>query len=231
MSYFSKLVTSLAFSVALAGAANALTLTFDATSASSNSPATGAAGVVDLVFSDVLGVARVDATVTNTTGNTTFGAGATASKLTGFGLDLLQGVTFAGTYVAGGFLDTTILNAAFNPFGTLDLAFADNSNFLGGNANSALPEGQQDTFAFALTLGAFGNAAALEAAFQSAFSNGILDAGMRFQQVNAGAGSDKLLIGSTPPAPVPVPAAGMLLIGGLGGLALLRRRNSKHSIS
>lgn len=223
MNRFKIVLSSALFGLLSVSPASALTLTFDEFSTSSNNPATGASGLVELIFSDVAGAARVDATVTNTTDTTSFGAGATASKLTGFGFDLLSGVAFAGTFVAGTFLDETLLNAAFNPFGSLDLAFADNSNFLGGNANSALPEGQQDTFSFGLSLGGFGNAAGLEAAFSDAFSNSGLNAGLRFQQVNADAGSDKLLLG-TQIAPVPLPATGLLLIGALGGIGLVRRR-------
>lgn len=214
-------------SAALATTAHALTLTFDEYSSSSNTPATGASGVADLVFTDLAaGTVRITATVSNTTDTTTFGAGATEAQLTGFGFDLLGGVSWIGTGVAGSFLDTTLTNAAFSPFGVLDLAFADNTNFLGGNANSALPEGQTDTIVFDLTVGSYGNAAGLESAFTSALYSGDIDAGLRFMQVNAGAGSDKLLWGAAPTTltPMPIPASGVLMIAGLGALAAIRRR-------
>lgn len=223
MKLFKVFLTATALSAVTAASASALSLKFDSSSISSNSLASGAAGEVDMTFSDAGGQVRVSAIVRNTTGMISFGAGATKGKLTGFGFDLLPGVAFAGTFTSGSFLDETLLNAAFNPFGSLDLAFADNSNFLGGNPKKALPEGRQDSFAFALALGAFGDAAALEAAFQNAFASGTLDAGLRFQQVNAGAGSDKLLLAPQVSA-VPLPAAGLLLAFGLGALALFRRR-------
>ena len=51
--------------------------------------------------------------------------------------------------------------------------------------------------------------------------------GLRFQSITGGTvGSSKIVgVPNTPdqPTPVPVPAAGLLLIGGLGGLAALRR--------
>ncbi|PUB11071.1 hypothetical protein [Yoonia sediminilitoris] len=213
-----------------AGSAHAITLSFAEFSSSSNDPATGASGEVQLDFSAVDGIARVDVTVTNTTELTDFGSGATESQLTGFGFDLLDGVAFAGMYVIGSFLDTTLLNASFSPFGTLDLAFSDNGDFNGGNANSALPEGQSDMFSFALTLGSFGTVAALEAAFEAAFIEESLDAGMRFQQVNAGEGSDKLLF-NPEVSTVPLPAGLPLLLTCLAVTGILARRKGPSPAS
>lgn len=210
-------------SVLMAGSASAITLNFDSTSISSNSPATGASGSVVLSFADEGGDVRVTADITNTTGTiTSFGEGATESKLTGFGFDLVAGVSYIdGSFTTTGYLDTLIEDAELSPFGTFDIAAADNNNFLGGNANDALPQGMstQVSFLFDTTLDALG----LDSAFAAAFNDG-LKAVMRFQQVNAGEGSDKLLY--QPPAPVPLPAAGWLLFGALGGLAFLRRKTA-----
>lgn len=64
-------------------------LSFDSTSQSSNSPATGASAFVVLTFADEAGDVRVSLAVTNTTGLIpSFGAGATESMLTGIALDL-----------------------------------------------------------------------------------------------------------------------------------------------
>ncbi|MCA0274361.1 MAG: VPLPA-CTERM sorting domain-containing protein [Proteobacteria bacterium] len=43
----------------------------------------------------------------------------------------------------------------------------------------------------------------------------------------AGGGSEAFVNGTPPPAPVPVPAAGLLLIGALGGLAAMRGKKRK----
>ncbi len=212
--------------VGFAGGASALTLNFDNTTTnSSNAQHTGAAGFVEMLFSDVGGNIRVDMTVTNTTGDSTFGAGATVSKLTGFGFDFLDSTSWVGSISTGTYLDTVILDANAQPFGSLDVAHADNSNYNGGNANDALPQGVSDSMAFTLSDTTY-DAAGLEAAMDAAFGSGTLQAAMRFQQVNAGAGSDKLdYTGSTPdPDPVPLPAAGWLMVAALGGLFAARRK-------
>jgi hypothetical protein len=223
--------------IALGSPANAgVLLTFDSSSVSSNNPPTGASGTAELSFAAVGSDVRVSVEVTNTTGLIpSFGAGATASKLTGVGFDIL-GLVYEGGFIGGNFLDTAIQPASLPPFGTFDFAGADNSNFLGGNANAALPAGGVDTFSFLLS-GL--NAVDMEAAFENAYelSDPLLgSAVMRFQQVNAGAGSDKLFLGppgTTPPVPgpggnVPEPSS-MAIFGALGllGLASRRRRGAQ----
>jgi hypothetical protein len=223
------LSTSVAVSL-LAGAtgANAATLHFDnTTSVSSNNPFTGASGSLMLTFMDtgLSGIASVLASVTNTTGvGAAFGAGATTSTMTGVGFDFLTGVTYVvNSFSGGAIFDTLILNANARPFDTLDIALADNSNYNGGNANNGLTQGNSDAASFRLSYSGYTNAAALDAAFGSAFSAGTLQASMRFQQVNAGAGSDKL---NYAPSVVPLPAAGWLLLAGIGGLFAARRRKT-----
>ncbi|NJO94023.1 MAG: PEP-CTERM sorting domain-containing protein [Hydrococcus sp. RM1_1_31] len=80
-----------------------------------------------------------------------------------------------------------------NPFGTFDVAVLDNNNFEGGNANGALPQGQSTSVSFLLS-GTNLLANTVESDFFTGFSDGSLKAVARFQQVNAGAGSDKLLL-------------------------------------
>ncbi|MBF9032161.1 VPLPA-CTERM sorting domain-containing protein [Rhodobacterales bacterium HKCCE3408] len=205
-------------------AASAVTLQFGESATSSNSPPTGASGTVEMTFSDIgAGLVELSMLITNTTGDTIFGAGATASKLTGVGFDLLSGVSYvAGSFSGGTYLDTLIINAALPPFGIFDIGVADNGNFLGGNANGALPQGLSDTVTMRLSSSLL--AADLDAAFASGFTSGDLAASLRFQQVNAGEGSDKLTDPTVDMSPVPIPAAGFLLVAGLGGLAVLRRR-------
>lgn len=233
----SSLVTGATFLAP--GAAQAFTYSFDSTSQSSNSPATGASAFVDFEFNDVdASTVELKLTITNTTGQIpAFGAGATSSKLTGIGFDLLGGLSVVGgSFTHTGYLDTFLTNASFSPFPRLGVAIADNNNFLGGNANDALSEGVTTMARFQLTGFEPGKTATdLESAFYQALSEGVLNIGARFQQVNAGEGSDKLSGGTiSEPSeeedednvevPEPATLAGLGLLAGL--LAVGRRRAS-----
>lgn len=224
-----------------AGAASAqavplFTLNFDDDSITSNKQLTGASGAIGFTFDDEGGDVRVTLDIANTTDVTNFGAGATASKLTGFGFDLVEGVAFGGGFTTTGFLDTVIENAKFKPFDRLDLAFADNRKFNGGNPRNALPEGETATVTFLLD--ADMSAAALGDAYLQAFLvDDTARAGLRFQNVNPGKGSDKLIyVGGVivPPgggagvASVPTPASLPLFVAALLGLAFLSRQRRRR---
>lgn len=211
----------------LAAQADTISLIFDGSSTSSNTPATGASGTVDLTFTDqTSGDVLLTLDITNTTGTIpSFGDGATTSKLTGFGFNLLTDVTYVASSFAGDTNLTTLLqNANAAPFGPLDLAVADNNNWQGGNANNALPQGSSNTVSLQLTVGAFGDASGLASAFFEGFSDDLTSV-MRFQQVNAGAGSDKL----TNPTVVPLPAAAWLFGSALLGMAGIGYRGTRKS--
>ncbi|MEQ8848558.1 hypothetical protein [Botrimarina sp.] len=182
--------------------------------------------------------------VTNTTGSPTFGAGATASMLTGVAIDLPNFVTVqSGTFSPGTKLDTLLnsSSASLPPFGSFELAIADNGNLLGGNANGALAAGASDTASLIVSLNAgssaINNAMELALAMQTGFNSQPTDlshlkAAVRFQQVNAGEGSDKLLYNPPePPTPDPddnpevAPEPGSLLVwAAIGGLVTAARR-------
>ena len=219
----------------------ALILTFDESAYSTNVPATGASGVVTMTFTDGANAGEVDLSVLveNTTDSTTFGAGADESKLTGFGFDLFGAGTsvIAGSFGGGSFLDTLLTPGSLSPFGSFDVAAADNSNLGGGNANGALPEGMSDTFT--LTFGTSLSAYDLETEFFDGFLAATLTnqtgeeaaAALRFQQVNGDnivGASDKLtrpfVFRDNEINEVPLPAAGWMLLAGIGGLAAARRR-------
>jgi hypothetical protein len=225
-------VGGLAIALSIAVPAQAFTFSLGQGSKSSNDDGTvlnqptGASALLTFNFSEVIGTpgdVKIDLTVKNTTGTPTFGAGATASKLTGIALDLVPGVSFK-SFVGNQYLDTFLSSVSFPPFGSFDIAFADNGSFLGGNANDALPEGTATQLSFVVT--APGKTAAqLEAEFLNAYSDNAdnIDIGARFQQVNAGEGSEKLL-GGTPgdnddddevTVPEPATVLGLSLIGGM----------------
>ncbi|MEB3279336.1 MAG: PEP-CTERM sorting domain-containing protein [Lyngbya sp.] len=228
-------IASVGVALAAIMPAQAFSVTFGEDSQSSNNPATGASAFVDFMFSDVSGGVQLTANITNTTGSSSFGAGATTSKLTGIAFDLISGVGIdTNSFNTPEFLDTLLTNVDFNPFsnsvGNFDIAFADNNNFEGGNANGALSEGNSTLASIVLTTGLGANA--VEQAFFNGFSNGSLNFAARFQQVNAGAGSDKLLGGTinggtTDPEPVPEPFTILGSVTALGVGTLLKRKANK----
>lgn len=205
---FSTLVgaSTLAVGMALttmAGSAQAFVVNFGPQSTSSNDPATGASASVDFSFSQSGTDVLLELDITNTTGSPIFGAGATTSKLTGIAFDLVEGTSYVNnSFVSAGFLDTIIQGADAQPFGTLDIGIADNNNFNGGNANGALPEGFSTTVSF--LIGEDLDVSVVENAFFTGFTSGDLGLVARFQQVNAGAGSDKLSGGEVVPEPLTI---------------------------
>ena len=211
-----------------------LILEWNSNSSSSNTPATGASAKATLnFFDDINGLVRIDMVIRNTTGEiASFGDGATTSKLTGIAFDLLEpndGLDLAN-FMGGTYFDTMIINPDAAPFGTLDFGVADNSNFNGGNANGALPEAMEDSLSMKIK---FGNLTALdvEAAFKVGFMNSSLNYVARFQQVNAGEGSDKLNGGECcgnggggPNIVVPEPSTLFLLGSTFIALSLRKKR-------
>ncbi|MBE9067545.1 hypothetical protein IQ260_12835 [Leptolyngbya cf. ectocarpi LEGE 11479] len=237
----------LGLTLATVNPAEAFVYSFDSTSQSSNSPATGASASIEFNFNDLSAdQIQIDLSITNTTGQLDsglFGAGATSSKLTGIAFDLFDGLNIVSRSTNGK-LDTWLNDVDFNPFsnsvGDFTIALADNNNFTGGNANGAVATGETSTASFVITgFEANTSSTELQEQFRQAFENQQLDIAARFQQVNAGGGSDKLLGGSVsggilppePPSeePAQVPEPGLMLGMGVsvGLLALGQQRSGK----
>ncbi|MEL6160906.1 MAG: PEP-CTERM sorting domain-containing protein [Cyanobacteria bacterium J06554_11] len=229
------------FGLLLVSATQAIAFTYslDSTSHSSNATATGASATVDFNFTDIgTGKVQLDLDFVNTTGTLTsgsFGEGATSSKLTGIAFDIFSDITVE-SYTLTGKLDTFTTDVRFNPFskqvGTFDIGFADNKKFVGGNPNGALASGESASAT--VVLHAPQNAVDLRERFRAAFESEGLNIAARFQAVNAGSGSDKLLGGTVdpfnpPPKDIPEPAvvSGLGLM--LGFMKVRKKRSSKSS--
>lgn len=190
---------------------------------------TGASALLDFNFvqkgSDVL----LNLGMTNTT-NGKAGLGATQATLVGVAFDTIAGVQASAVSGNSNFtqLWTNVDLSPSNQFGVYDVGVSTPRNqFEGGNANGGLKAGESTLVSF-LFKGSNLNASTVESSFLKGFQSGDLRTAARFQQVNAGGGSDKVAGALIPPiisepgtpdhaAGVPEPGSilGMLAAGGL----------------
>jgi hypothetical protein len=242
---------ALASSLVSANAAQALTLNFDSTSTSTNDPATGASAQVDFDFVDVAGGGvQLDLTLLNTTGqlDSSFGSGATDSDFVAFGFDVSDSISsytydplsspFDRLFGDASLTSNTVEGSAVisgaggkNIF-DIGIRVAGKGNFSGGQTAAGLNPGESAQVSFFLDTS--DNAQAVEQAFADLFNGQEFRAVARFQNVNAGEGSDKLLVNRISngdpddngdvSVPEPGTLAGIALIG--GSLAAARRRKS-----
>jgi hypothetical protein len=185
---------------------------------------TGATAKLDFTFADTTGGVTLNLGIENTTDGTA-GLGATAATLVGVALDL-PSIVSNFTYNSGSsaftqeFFNVSIPGLNSNNTFDVGIRSAGSGNFVGGNPQQGLTAGQSTNVSFLLT-GANLTAAGAESAFFSGFQGGSLSAAGRFQQVNAGGGSDKVLAGgvtgggNTAAVPEPSTLAGLALCGAL----------------
>lgn len=161
--------------------------------------------------------------ITNTT-NGSLGLGATAATLVALTFDF---PTSSPYVYNGGTVFPTIYTgsgASLPPYGTLDVCIRSSGtgNCVGGNPTSGLTAGQSTTVTFrfdtSLTAAALGNLFLTDYLDETNDGTGGYDSVARFQQVNAGGGSDKV-IGRDPPFEVPEPATIVVLLAALAALA------------
>ena len=198
-------------SVLAPSSAQAFSISFGSTSTSSNSLATGASANVDFNFSQAGNNVLLNLNLLNTTGQIpSFGAKATQSTLMGITFDLVEGLNVvANSYKGSSFFSNLLSSVSFTPFsnsgGNFDVGIAHNDKFEGGNTKGGLTQGLSSSVSFLLS-GTNLVANNLENAFLTGFQDGTLRIASRFQAVNAGAGSDKLLGGILKPTVVVPPA-------------------------
>ena len=201
-------------------------LIFGKTSSSTNTTATGASGTVGFKFEDTgtADVAKLSLEILNTTGSPLFGDKATASKLVGFGFDLVSDVSYITDSFSGdGGFDTLAfdVNAGGLSGGSLEVFTGTDGAFTGGGSpTDGLDPTESVTVSFELNYGGTSadNAMALSDLFLAFFQSddgsqaGALSA-LRFQEVSGdgfSGASDKLYDPDVNIIPVP---AGVLLIG------------------
>lgn len=185
---------------------------------------TGATASLDFKFADTLKGVMMTLDIKNTT-NGSAGLGATSATLVGVAFDLLSDVK-AFTYNPGSSAFTKTYNNVGIPgltseTFTFGIRSAGTGNFVGGNPQQGLTAGQNTSVSFLLS--GITNAATAETSFFKGFKDGSLQAAGRFQQVNAGGGSDKVMAGEAVPEPTTI--GGMLL----SGMMLAKFRNRKNA--
>jgi hypothetical protein len=231
------LITVGATTFAATNAANAFTVKVSPIYGSTEN--TGAMTDLNFNFSQQGANVLLQLGITNTTDGSE-GLGATQATLVGIGFNLPTGISVV-SYDPGSSAFTKVFgaipgasdSAALPPLGTFDIGIrsAGPGNFVGGNPQSGLTAGDSTSVSF--VFGGIGNLLAgdVENAFLNLFSNsaypnpGAQIAG-RFQEVNAGGGSDKVA-GQVPGGqPIPTPA----LLPGLValGVGILRKHKGEQ---
>lgn len=179
-----------------------------------------------------------DGVNTLTIGITNTATGSTDPRITGFAFNAPTDVTGVSALTAAGTGNNLIWSASHSPNGIntpgnngfFDIAGLTGPNFNGGNANAGILLNGTGIFNLVLT----GNAAALAALTENSFlsllsfpqnnNSDLWPFAVRFQRLSDGLVTSDVAFGGPDMAPIPLPAAGWLLLAGVGGLAAMRRR-------
>jgi hypothetical protein len=225
-------ISTLGLAATLAAMPRAEAFTLSITPNNGSSENTGASALLDFNFVQSGTSTVLNLGIRNTTDGSK-GLGATAATLVGVGFDLPDNVANPAYSALTSTFTKTYFNqdATLNPYGTFDLGIRSGSgNFAGGNPTAGLTAGQSTTTRFTF---ANWNASTLENLFKTGFQNDSLRAVARFQQVNAGGGSDKVLgdfvpeVSTTQATPEPTTLAGMGLAGMM--MSWQRRRQARQA--
>ncbi len=225
---------AIASSMFASNPAEAFTLSINPTNGSTEN--TGASALLDFNFVQDGSNVLLNLGIKNTT-NGSLGLGATQATLVGVGFDL-PSLIKNFTYNAGTSTFTNLYqNAALQPYGTFDVGIrsAGTGNFAGGNPTAGLKAGQSTMVSF-LFSGSNLTARSVEDSFLNGIKSGSLEVVGRFQQVNAGGGSDKVIGGLLPESgggnsaavPEPTTMLGAIAAGGafLGRKRLQRKKEA-----
>ncbi len=202
-----------------------------------------ASGAVNAVTFGVIGVSSSNTTATIdfsydgvdtlTIGILNTASNSTDPRITGFAFNAPTIVTGVAAFSASGTQNDGDWGADFDPDGvntpgskgSFDVGGITGPSLNGGSPNSGIAVNTTGTFTFKL----LGDAGLLASLTESSFLDLVSQGGnnswpfaVRFQRLDDGNVTSDVAFGG--PTPVPLPAAGWMLVLGLGGLIALRKR-------